>query len=136
MNREDSPVLFFDGVCNLCTRSVQFVIKHDKRQRFLFASLQSDIGKKAVEDIRAEKGYTPDSLVLLYKGRYYIKSGAALHTARLLGGWLQLAAIFLVIPRFISNAVYDLVAKNRYRWFGRQDECMVPAPALKSRFLH
>lgn len=131
----DRPVLFFDGVCNLCNHAVQFVIKHDHGERFLFASLQSAYAKSKMPEIQQALGKVPDSMVLFYKGKYYVKSDAALHTARLLGGWSSLLAAGLVVPRFIRNTIYDGVARNRYRWFGRRDECMIPTPALKGRFL-
>jgi predicted DCC family thiol-disulfide oxidoreductase YuxK len=114
---------------------VQFVIRHDKQKRFLFASLQSAAGKKALTDIQQQTGKTPDSLLLFYKGKYYIKSSAVLKTAGLLGGMFGLLAIGYIFPAFLRNAIYDIVAKNRYRWFGKKDECMIPTPELKSRFL-
>lgn len=130
-----NPVLYFDGVCNLCNRSVQFVIRHDKQKRFLFASLQSVAARKVVDNIKAVYGNIPDSLILFYNHRYYLKSEAALMVARLLGFPLNLLVIFMIVPRFIRDHVYSYVAKNRYRWFGRQEACMIPTPELKDRFL-
>lgn len=131
----DNPILFFDGVCNLCNGFVQFVIRNDKQSRFSFASLQSTAGNKVVQAYEQQQGKVPDSLILLYKGEFYTKSDAALMTARLLGGAWCFFLVGYIFPRFIRNAIYDKVAKNRYKWFGRKDECMIPTPELKSRFL-
>lgn len=131
----EGPILFFDGVCNLCNSTVQFVLKNDKRKRLRFASLQSSAGQKVGMQLASIYGSTPDSLVLQHKGKLYIKSDAALHVARLLGGFWPLLSIFLIVPRFIRNAVYDYVAKNRYKWFGKRDECMMPTKELKERFI-
>ncbi len=128
---DEQPILYFDGVCNLCNNAVQFVIRHDKQKKFLFASLQSAAGKEVLQKLPA----TPDSMVLYASGKYHLKSSAALHTARLLGGIYALAFVFIIIPGFIRNAVYDLIARNRYTWFGKREECMIPTPELKSRFL-
>ncbi len=128
------PILYFDGVCNLCDRFVQFVIRHDKRKRFLFASLQSQAGLEALAQNTVD-GKAPDSVILWYKGRFHTRSAAALHTLRLLGGIRSLAFACMIIPRFLRDPVYDMVARNRYRWFGRKAECMVPTPELAARFL-
>jgi predicted DCC family thiol-disulfide oxidoreductase YuxK len=132
---DDRPVLLFDGVCNLCNSTVQFVIKHDAGKQFLFAALQSSYAKQKLEDLGARLGTVPDSIVLYYKGRFYVKSDAALLVARLLGGWLRLLTIAFVVPRFLRNIVYDWVARHRYRWFGKMEHCMVPTPDLQERFL-
>jgi len=126
------PILFFDGECNLCNSSVQFVIRHDKKKQFLFGTLQSESGKDA---LKALGDKAPDSIVLFYKGRYYVRSGAVLRVCKLLGGAWSLLYVFVIVPRFISDAIYDLVSRNRYKWFGKRSECMVPTPELKGRFL-
>lgn len=129
------PILFFDGVCNLCNRFVQVVIRNDKKAIFRFASLQSRTGQQVQDLIKEREGRVPDSLVLWYKNEYYIKSDAVLKAAGTLGGfWLFLLPGYL-LPRFVRNKIYDFVARNRYRWFGRKDECMIPTEELKSRFL-
>jgi predicted DCC family thiol-disulfide oxidoreductase YuxK len=135
LTAQEGPVLLFDGVCNLCNRTVQFVIRHDKKQLFRFASLQSPTGQEALQLLATEKGMSPDSVVLYYQGRFYIKSTAALRVAWLLGGFWRLAEIFRLLPRFIRDAVYDWIARNRYKWFGKKDACMLPSPGLKERFL-
>jgi predicted DCC family thiol-disulfide oxidoreductase YuxK len=126
------PVLFFDGECNLCNRVVQFIIRHDKKKQFLFASLQSHYGRQLLQDFR---GKAPDSVILTYKGTSYIKSAAALQTFKLLGGLWSLLYTGIIVPAFIRDRIYDLIAHNRYKWFGRRDTCMTPAPDLTDRFL-
>lgn len=129
------PILYFDGVCNLCNSTVQFIIKKDKRKELKFASLQSEVGQKVSKQLEEKYGNTPDSLVLEHRGKLYIKSDAALQVSRLMGGVWPILAIFLIIPRFVRNAVYDWVARNRYKWYGKQDECMMPTKELKERFI-
>ena len=129
------PVLYFDGVCNLCNNAVQCVIKHDKQNKFRFASLQSHAGEMMKKVYKERFGKLPDSLILAYNGKLFSRSDAALHTALLINKWAIWSKIALAIPKFIRNMVYDLVARNRYNWFGKKDECMVPTDALKSRFL-
>jgi predicted DCC family thiol-disulfide oxidoreductase YuxK len=129
------PILFFDGICNLCNHAVQFVIRHDKKKRFLFASLQSGIGAEAIRQVKQINSAVPDSLILFYRGKYYTHSGAALYATKFMSGLLPLLQIALVIPPFIRNGIYRIIARNRYKWFGKRNECMIPAAALKSRFL-
>lgn len=131
----DQPILLFDGVCNLCNGFVQFIIRRDAQQQFRFSSLQSGTGRRVLQYIADDAGSVPDSLILLYKGRYYTKADAALKIAMLLGGGWRLMGAGYILPGFIRNAIYDLVARNRYKWFGKQDECMIPTPELSSRFL-
>ncbi len=126
------PIVFFDGECNLCNSGVQFIIRRDKKKWFLFAPLQSARGQEALAHI---PGATPDSFILLYDGRYYIKSDAGLNIARLLGGFWKMFYAGVILPRFFRNWLYDIVARNRYKWFGRRSECMIPTPELKARFL-
>ena len=132
---QEQPILFFDGVCNLCNGAVQFVIRHDKKKQFLFAALQSESGAAVIEKLKQQYGIVPDSVVLQYKGKLYSKSDAILRTALLLGGRQQLWGGLLIVPRFLRNAVYDLVARYRYQWFGKKDSCMIPTPELQARFL-
>ena len=131
MHDPSRPVLFFDGVCNFCNASVQWIIRRDRKAKFLFAPLQSSIGAEA----KAAVGMDLDSIILLHNGRYFTKSDAAIRIALLLGrpwSWMEVLKIF---PRFLRNAVYDLIARHRYRWFGKKDSCMMPTPALRQRFL-
>lgn len=128
------PIILFDGVCNLCNAAVQFVIKHDKNRYFRFASLQSEIAKS----ILPKYGINPDALesIIVYENeRIYIRSNAILRIAKNLQGFSRLLVLGWVIPKPIRDWLYNIVAKNRYAWFGRKDECMVPTPELSSRFL-
>ncbi len=130
----DQPIVLFDGVCNLCNGAVQFIIRHDKNEKFLFASLQSEIGKR----ILSSNNLSRDDLktfLLIEDERVYTKSTAALRVIKQLNGFISILYTFNVIPKFIRDSIYDLVAKNRYNWFGKKDECMIPTPQLKARFL-
>lgn len=132
---ENKKIILFDGVCNLCNNAINFVIEHDKKDVFRFASLQSDLGKKLV----TERGIDPeilDTIILIEPGVvYYEKSTAALKIAKDLSGGYSLLKHFLFLPEFIRDWVYNLVASNRYKWFGKKDSCMIPTPELKAKFL-
>jgi predicted DCC family thiol-disulfide oxidoreductase YuxK len=131
---QDGAVVLFDGVCNLCNGFVQFVIERDPDAYFSFASLQSEAAARLLS-AHGYEGATLDSVVLLENGRLYSRSDAALRVARHLGrGWPLLGG-FRVVPRFVRDRVYDWIAANRYQWFGRRDECMIPTPELRARFL-
>lgn len=127
-------LLFFDGVCNLCNGLVQFIIRHDRRRRFRFASLQAEAGQRFLRT-RGLAGNSLDSLVYWRKDKVLTRSTAALNVARDLGGVWAVAYVFILVPRFIRDAAYDLVARKRYRWFGKRDACMVPTLELRERFL-
>jgi len=127
-------LLLFDGECNLCNGWVRFVIRQDRPGKFRFAPLQSAAGQALL----AQHGLaTPDLDTLVYfrKGTARTRSAAALHVARDLGGPWSLAYAFILVPRPLRDALYDLVARNRFRWFGRRANCVVPSPELRSRFL-
>lgn len=132
---KNRKLILFDGVCNLCNSSVQYVIKHDKNNVFLFAALQSDIGQQIIEAYKIDTNKV-DS-ILLYtpeKGVDY-KSTAALKIASQLGFPQNLMTAFFIIPPFIRNWAYDYIAKNRYKWYGKKESCWIPTPELKSKFL-
>ncbi len=132
---DHKKLILFDGVCNLCNSSVQYVIKHDKNNVFLFAALQSDIGQQIIEAYKIDTNKV-DS-ILLYtpeKGVDY-KSTAALKIASQLGFPQNLMTAFFIIPPFIRNWAYDYIAKNRYKWYGKKESCWIPTPELKSKFL-
>jgi len=132
---KDKKIILFDGVCNLCNSSVQFVIKHDKKDIFRFAALQSEIGEKILKHIAIDPKNI-DSIILYEPGvAYYYKSSAAIEIAKQLRGFWNLSTIFKIIPAFLRNPVYDYVAKNRYKWYGKQESCMIPTPELKAKFL-
>ena len=128
------PIILFDGVCNLCTSSVQFVIARDKRRRFRFASLQSPVAEQILgADI--ETGGRLGSVVLVLGDRTYRKSSAALRTLWHLDGLWPLLAVFLIVPRPIRDWVYDWIGSRRYRFFGKREVCWVPDPKLTELFL-
>lgn len=127
-------VVLFDGVCNLCNASVQFILRRDPEGRFRFASLQSEAGR----ELMRARGMDPDllsSVVLVEGGRAFTRSDAALRIARGLGGGWPLLGALRVVPRPVRDRVYEWVAANRYRWFGKRDSCMLPAPEHRGRFL-
>jgi predicted DCC family thiol-disulfide oxidoreductase YuxK len=128
------PILLFDGVCNLCNGFVQFLIKRDPQAVFRFASLQSEVGQQLL----ADRGMDPAALstvVLIEGDRTYTHSDVALKVAGRMGGAWPLLQVFGLVPRSLRNRIYDWVARNRYRWFGQKDQCMVPTPDLRARFL-
>ena len=128
-------IILFDGLCNLCETSVQFVIKHDSADQFRFVALQSDLGQKIIAHIGINFKNI-DSVVLYEPGvAYYYKSNAALQVAKNLGGLFHLGTVFRIIPTTLRNALYDYVAKNRYSWYGKKQSCMIPTEELKSKFL-
>lgn len=131
------PVLLFDGVCNLCNAAVHWIIKRDVRRQFRFASLQSDAARRAVTrtDPTASFDSLPDSIVLIDQDGIHTHSAAALRVARRLGFPYSLAAVGMILPRGLRDAMYRVIARNRYRWFGRRDTCMVPTADLANRFL-
>tara|TARA_R110000787_G_scaffold108621_2_gene217037 strand:+ start:21166 stop:21576 length:411 start_codon:yes stop_codon:yes gene_type:complete len=135
MNSESKhKVILFDGVCNLCNTSINFIIRNDKKGVFKFAPLQSDFGKKALKDYNINPKDT-DSIILIDADKCYIKSSAALQIAKHLSGAYPLFFGFMIVPKFMRNWVYDFVAKNRYQWYGKKESCMIPSPELKDKFL-
>ncbi len=133
---KNKQVILFDGVCNLCNSSVLYVIKRDKTNAFLFAPLQSLIGKAIIKEFNIDT--TDIDSILLFnsdKRTIYSKSSAALHIAKSLSFPTRLLSVFFIIPTFIRNWFYDFIAKNRYRWYGKKESCMIPTPELKTKFL-
>ena len=132
--RSTHSIIIFDGVCNLCNGAVNFVIKRDPRNVFKFTPLQEKQGvlllKKHAVDARKL-----DSIVLIENGNVYIKSSAALRIAKKLSGLWPLFFVLLIIPSFIRDGVYDFIAKNRYKWFGKKEQCMIPTPGFREKFL-
>jgi predicted DCC family thiol-disulfide oxidoreductase YuxK len=129
-----NPVILFDGLCNLCSSTVQFVIKHDRNKLFRFASLQSEFGQQLLQKHQLAADEL-NSFILYKKGRIYTRSTGALLVAKELSGAWPLLASFIITPLFIRNGVYNLVAKNRYRWFGKKNECWIPTKELRERFI-
>jgi predicted DCC family thiol-disulfide oxidoreductase YuxK len=130
----EKPVLLFDGVCNLCNFVVSFTIERDPAGKFAFASLQSEYGQAILAKHNLSQK-TFDSFILQEGAQIYVKSTGALRVARGLGGLWPLMYGFIVVPRPIRDAVYSFIAKNRYRWFGKKDQCMIPSPEVRARFL-
>ncbi len=127
-------IILFDGVCNLCNSSVNFVINKDKKGIFKFAPLQSDFGEQALKKYGINPKDT-DSIILIDGNKSYIKSSAALYIAEGLSGAYPLLFAFMIVPKFIRNWVYDYIAKNRYKWYGKKENCMIPTPELKNKFI-
>lgn len=132
---KNKKIILFDGVCNLCDASVQFIIKHDKKDIFRFVALQSDLGQKIIIHIGIQN-QNIDSIILYEPGvAYYFKSSAALQIAKNLGGFFHFGTLFKIIPTGLRNLLYDYVAKNRYKWYGKKESCMIPTAKLKAKFL-
>ncbi len=130
-----NKIILFDGVCNLCNGAVQFIIKHDDKDIFRFAALQSEVGKKLISE-RGIDTENVDSIILIEPGvAYYTKAEAALEIGTELKGYRTLSKVLGLIPNRLSNIVYDFIAKNRYKWYGKKDNCMIPTPELKAKFL-
>jgi len=128
------PVILFDGVCNLCDSFVQFIIKRDKKGLFRFASLQSEVGKTLLEGSEVD----PEELstvVMVYQNKYYTHSNVPLVVVKRFGGLWPLLYVFVIIPAPLRNAIYYWVGRNRYKWFGKKDACMMPTPEIRQRFL-
>jgi len=128
-------IILFDGVCNLCNGSVNFVLDRDKKKKFKFGALQSDIGKELLRKYNVQHSVNYDSVVLIKNNKVYKKSSAALEVAKHLGGIWPALYVFKIIPSFIRDFIYDLISKNRYRIFGRTETCRLPEPGIKERFL-
>jgi predicted DCC family thiol-disulfide oxidoreductase YuxK len=130
----NNPIILFDGVCNLCNRSIQVIIKNDRKKFFRFASLQGKLGQEVLKKYQLQTDQL-HSFILLEGDHIYTKSTGALRIFRELGGGWKLLYGFMIIPRFIRDAVYNFVSRNRYKWYGKREECMLPTPELKERFL-
>lgn len=130
----NNPILLFDGVCNVCNATVDFVLKNDKSKSILFTSLQSSKGRELLE----KYGLNPNELstvVLIYKNKAFIKSSAVLQTAKIMGFPWNISVLFFIIPKFLRDYLYTQFAKRRYQWFGKKDTCRIATPEEKSRFL-
>ncbi|MFT5753968.1 MAG: putative DCC family thiol-disulfide oxidoreductase YuxK [Flavobacterium sp.] len=138
-NIEDLPknkkIILFDGVCNLCEKSVQLIIKNDKKDNFRFVALQSELGEKIINYINIDRSKT-DSIILYEPGyAYYYKSKAAFRIAIYLGGFYSIISLFRFFPVFLTDGIYDYIAKNRYKWYGKKDQCMIPTKETLNKFL-
>ena len=128
-------LILFDGVCNLCNESILYIIKRDRNNVFMFAPLQSNIGQQIIQQFNLETSKTNSILLYSESNGISIKSTAALQIAKHLGFPSNLMSKFFIFPPFIRNWVYDFIAKNRYKWYGKKEQCMIPTPELKAKFL-
>lgn len=135
MNTEtEKKLILFDGVCNLCNGSVQFIIKHDKENQFLFSSLQSEAAQVYLQKFNLSQN-TFNSFILIEGDKVYMRSSGALRVLKHLGSGWKLLYAFIIVPKFIRDGVYNFISKNRYKWFGKKDACWIPTTELKSKFL-
>ena len=133
-NNSDKAKILFDGVCNLCNSSVNFVINHDRKNYFVFTPLQSEAGKKLITKFNIDDSLR-DSFVLIENNKIYFKSSAALRTVKHLDKLYSALYAFIIVPPFIRNGVYSYIARNRYKWFGKKEVCMIPNEEIKNRFI-
>ena len=134
MNSIPDPLVLYDGVCNLCAASIQFIIRHDRSGAFRFASIQSPLGQELYRKHGLDPAVLP-SVMMITGGRALLRSDAALEVLIRCGGIWKLAAALKWIPRALRDPVYDFIARNRYRWFGRNESCLIPTPEIRSRFV-
>ena len=132
---KNKQLILFDGVCNLCNASVQYVIKYDKKDVFMFAPLQSDTGKKIISQYQIDTTKTDSIILYTSDHKLYFRSTAALKIATKLRFPRNVLSFFLIVPVFLRDWVYSYIAKNRYKWFGKQKECMIPTEKIKAKFL-
>ncbi len=132
--KDHFPVLLFDGVCNMCNASVQWILQRDHRGIFRFAALQSEAGQQLLLRHKLDSKRF-DTVVLVLGERIFLRSDAPLEIVRQIGGWWGLLYFFKIVPRPLRDALYNFVARNRYRWFGRREACMLPRPEWATRFL-
>jgi len=133
MNAE-KPIILFDGVCNFCNAMVNFIIRQDKKSTFLFCALQSEAGKKLLGEYNID-WKANDSFVVIENNKAYLKSDAALKLYDKLRWYWKWTQLFWVVPKFIRDWVYNVIAKNRYKWFGKREQCMVPTAEVRQKFL-
>jgi predicted DCC family thiol-disulfide oxidoreductase YuxK len=132
---KNKKIILFDGVCNLCDNAVQYIIKNDKNDIFRFVPLQSDLGKEILSYLKVDTSKM-DSIILYEPGvAYYYKSDAALEIVKDLNAFLKWLIVFKIIPSGLRNPIYDYVARNRYKWYGKKTACMIPTPESKAKFL-
>lgn len=129
----ENSIILFDGVCNLCSGAVQFILRRDHKKHFVFASLQSEVGKTLLSEYKVNTSI--ETIILLQNNKWFSQSSAALEIARKLPGAWPLLYAFKIVPPFIRDGVYDWISRNRYRFFGKKESCMIPTPEWKNRFL-
>jgi predicted DCC family thiol-disulfide oxidoreductase YuxK len=131
---DQQPIILFDGVCNFCNGSVNFIIKRNSKTPILFAALQSEAGQRLLREYKLPVNKM-ESILFIEQGKAYMQSTAALRICRYLRGLWPLCYGFIIVPKFIRDGIYNWIAKNRYKWFGIRKECMIPTPEMKTRFL-
>jgi len=131
----NKKIILFDGICNFCNDAVLRVIKYDTKNQFVFTSLQSDIGKKITDHLNIDTSKIDSIILYEPKVAYYIKSTAAIKVMTTFGGVWNLITVFELIPETLRNYIYDFIAKNRYKWFGKKDACIIPSKNIKEKFL-
>jgi len=131
----DNPVILFDGFCNLCSTSVTFILKRERRDNVRFASLQSEYAAHLLSSLNIREK-VPDSIVLIENQQYFTRSTAALHIVKKLSMPWPLLYIFILIPRFLRDPLYDLIARKRYKWFGKREKCFMPNQDVRYKFLN
>ncbi len=128
------PVILFDGICNLCNGFVTFILRYDLKEKFRFAALQSIGGQALLSKYKIQINRI-ETVILIENDRQYIKSEAVFRIIRRLSGWIKIGLIFSILPRVITDYMYDKIARYRYTIFGKKKECMIPSPEMKNRFL-
>jgi predicted DCC family thiol-disulfide oxidoreductase YuxK len=131
----EKKVILFDGICNLCNDAVIKVIKNDRKNVFVFTALQSATGQKIIQHLGIDTEKVDSIILYEPNGAYYIKSAAALKIMKEFSGLWKISQIFRILPVALSDFFYDYIAKNRYKWFGKKDHCMIPTPELQAKFL-
>lgn len=134
MDPIDKPIILFDGVCNYCNSMVNFIIRQDKQKKFVFAPLQSARGRQLLLQYHLP-AHDFDSFVLIHGQKARLRSSAVLNVLKSLPWYWKWTQIFWIFPPFVRDGVYNLIARNRYRWFGKKESCMIPTPETKARFL-
>jgi predicted DCC family thiol-disulfide oxidoreductase YuxK len=133
-SNSESKIILFDGVCNFCNYWVNFIIDHDKQNIFKFAALQSEKGKELLDKFHLPKDDF-DSFILISQDKVYKKSFAAFEISKFLNGWVKIFSPLRFLPQYLTDFVYDLVAMNRYKFFGKKEACRIPTPEERSKFL-
>lgn len=132
---KNKKIIVFDGVCNFCNSAVLKIIKHDSKNLFIFTSLQSEIGKEITNSLNIDTTKIDSIILFETENNFHIKSNAALRILHLLGGFWKLTSIFKILPVSFRDSIYNYIAKNRYKWFGKKDNCMIPTQEMKSKFI-
>ncbi len=132
--KNGQSLVLFDGICHFCNNTVNFIINRDPEKKFVFAPLQSDLARNALDNF-SENSIRIDTIILIQHNKIYRRSRAALEIVKQLNGLWPLCYICIAVPGFIRDLIYDLIAKNRYKWFGRLDACCLPTPEMRERFL-